>query len=267
MPIQFTLLCNTLVSTTSACLLLLFIVATTQAADVLPLDEKRRIVRNVIYAFEESNQVDRCRAILVLRKYHSKISQLKYSSDAQKSMIRLVRKANPSFPVADYCAYPHLVRRLDDIRTDMHDDWLQGDVTVLPGKIKFDDKNQQVIVSYKKFLRGPDGTVLQSTSNTAALDQENGIPLGKLLITASETLQSSRVASSLQTDSDWMRHYQTLHDMASSCISENDCRNQHKHYLIRAQDYYQKCRAQDSQNLCERGHLLFDLADITVDFY
>lgn len=263
----FTRLSNIFARTKSAALFIFLLASNTSAENVLPLDEKRRIVRNVIYAYEESNQFDRCRAIQELRKYHPKLPQLKYSRDAQKDMINLVRKANPGFPVADYCAYPHLIQRLNDIRTDMSDDWLQGNVTVLPGDIKFDDRNKQTIATYKKFLRGPDGTILRSAANTVVITQENGIPLGNFLLTHSKKVISSRVVSTQQSDSDWMQHYQTLHDMASSCISENDCRNQQKHYLIRAQNYYQKCRAEDSQNLCERGNLLFDLADIAADFY
>lgn len=237
----------------------------TQAA--MPLDQKRRIVRNIIYSFEEANQLDRCRAIAILRKYHPKTALSKYSSDAQESMIRLVRKINPGFPDADYCAYPNLISRLDDVRVEMNDQWLSGDVTVLAGDIHFDDSNNEATVNYKKFLRSPDGSILRTVNNEAKIRQINGVPLGDFWVVKHEEIVSDNVSYTLQSDAQWMKNYQANLDMVSTCVSANDCRNQQKHYIIRAQDYYKKCRSENSEILCNRGDLLFDLADVAADIH
>jgi len=151
-------------------------------ATPMPLDIKRRIVRSIVHAFEESNQVDRCRAINFLRKHEPALALNRYSNEAQDAMMRLMRKANPSFPVADYCAYSHLIQRLDDVRFEMQDEWLKGNVTVLPGKIRFNHDKGVAIVSYKKFLRSANGVILRAMINTLEIQQVNDVPLGSLTV-------------------------------------------------------------------------------------
>jgi len=158
----------------------------------MPLDVKRRIVRSIVHAFEESSQVDRCRAIKFLRKHDSTLALNRYSNDAQDSMMRLMRKANPSFPVADYCAYSHLIQRLDDVRFEMQDEWLKGDVTVLPGKIRFEHDKGIAIITYKKFLRSPSGVILRTMTNRLEIQQINDVPLGTLIIIRTDETISAR---------------------------------------------------------------------------